>query len=58
MYWKTDNKGVLSIIMAAGEEGWERYRDHRQEGERDKNATGEVSGNSLFSPHKNAVLVV
>lgn len=36
MYWKTDNKGVLSIIMAAGEEGWEVYRDPRQKGERAK----------------------
>lgn len=48
MYWKTDNKGVLSIIMAAGEEGWEIYRDPVNE----QNAIGQVTRNAFFFSHQ------
>lgn len=58
MYWKTDNKGVLSIIMAAGEEGWEIYRDPRQKGERAKCYRTSDQKLFVFPTLKNTILII
>lgn len=58
MYWKTDNKGVLSIIMAAGEEGWEIYRDPRQKGERAKCYRTSDQKRFVFPTPKNTILII